>query len=82
MLTAAIYKTKVMTDMSNKTITLKVTTELPLHGVAKGGSIVCKVDKNGIPTDKNWRKRLRDSKIDGCVEVVTATQAKSKKETK
>ena len=74
------YQTKVMPTMSNKTIELRVMTQHPLHGVAKGKIITVSVDQNGIPFDKNWRKRLRDSKIDGCVEIVK--KSTSKKETK
>ena len=27
-------------------------------------------DEKGIPTDSFWRERLKDSKIDGCVEII------------
>lgn len=78
------YQTKVMPTMSNKTIELRVKTEQPLHGVAKGNIVTVSVDRNGIPFDKNWRRRLKDSKIDGCVEIVTKAvkKATEKKETK
>lgn len=71
MITPEFYETKVMPTMSNKTIELRVMTQRPLHGVAKGNSITVSVDRDGTPLDKNWRRRLKDSKIDGCVEIVT-----------
>lgn len=84
MIAAGFYETKVMPAMSNKTIVLRVMTDQPLHGVAKGKMITVSVDRDGTPLDKNWRRRLKDSKIDGCVEIVTkaAKASTEKKETK
>ena len=90
MIAAGFYETKVMSGMSNKTIELRIMTEHPLHGVAKGNTVTVSVDRDGTPLDKNWRRRLKDSKIDGCVEIVTKAKPKSeptikateKKETK
>jgi hypothetical protein len=36
------------------------------------------VDVDGVPADKFWRNRLKDSAIDNCVEIVS-TQTKGKK---
>ena len=48
-------------------------------GFSAGATINIKVDKKGIPLDLYWRKRLKDSEIDGCVELVTAKAAKAAK---
>ena len=34
------------------------------------GIIEIETDGEGLPVDKFWRNRLKDSLIDGCVEVV------------
>lgn len=46
----------------------------------KAGKIIRIPDKDGIPTERYWRNRLRDSKIDNCIEIVEKT--KQKKEPK
>lgn len=40
------------------------------------GKIIKIEDKEGIPTNRFWRARLKDSKIDNCIEIV---KIKSKK---
>jgi hypothetical protein len=35
-------------------------------------------DIDGVPSDRFWRNRLKDSAIDNCVEIVS-TQPKGKK---
>lgn len=34
------------------------------------------VDKNGIPLDKFWRNRLKDSEIDNCIEIYKPKKVK------
>ncbi len=83
MLSSNFYETKVIKVMENKTIKIKVNTAFPLHGAKAGQEITIKVDANGIPLDKNWRRRLRDSAIDGNIEIVgnkTRTSSKFKKD--
>ena len=41
-----------------------------LHGVKSGEVVEVDADAVGTPLDRHWRNRLRDSKIDGCVEVL------------
>ena len=36
----------------------------------KGTVIEVKDDGNGIPLDRYWRNRIKDSLIDSCVEVI------------
>lgn len=40
-----------------------------LPGYAAGSVIDIETDASGIPLDKFWRKRLKDAKIDQCIEV-------------
>jgi len=36
-------------------------------------------DVEGVPLDKFWRNRLKDSAIDNCVEIVSSQPTKGKK---
>ena len=38
--------------------------------------------KRGVPINREWRNRLNDSKIDGCVKMVENNSKKSKQEAK
>ena len=67
MITSDLYERKVM---SNKQITLKNNTGHDLHGVKPGGTIDLEADRDGIPLNKEWRRRVKDSKIDNCVSIV------------
>lgn len=79
MLSSNFYETKVIKVMENKTIKIKINTDFPLHGVKTGQEITIEVDANGVPLDKNWRRRLRDSAIDNSIEIV-GTKTKTKKD--
>ena len=39
------------------------------YGV-KPGSVVQVECKNDVPTNREWRNRFKDSKIDGCITVI------------
>lgn len=41
----------------------------------KPNAIVNVEDKNGIPVKREWRNRLKDARIDNCVEVITEKKA-------
>lgn len=56
-------------SMANK-IKLRNKSGLPLHGQPAGSVFEVDTDHEGIPLDRNWRNRLRDSAIDDCVEIV------------
>lgn len=45
-------------------------------GKYEEGEIVEVKDQAGIPVDYFWRKRLKDSKLDKCCEVVKESQPK------
>lgn len=49
-------------------------------GIKKAGEIVeVQTCENGVPLDKFWRDRLKDSEIDGCIEVVKDEPVKTKR---
>jgi len=76
MITSEFYETKDIKSMADKYIELEIKSEVPLHGFNKGQIVKVKVDRNGTPYDKNWRRRLKDSKIDGCVEIIKSPAKK------
>ena len=57
---------------------MKLKLNMPLRGLPAGHEIEVETDKEGIPLDKFWRRRLRDSEIDNCVEKVVAKKSVSK----
>ena len=46
---------------------VQYTINVAMHGMKAGQKIMLDVDKNGTPLDRNWRRRLKDAKIDGCI---------------
>ncbi len=52
----------------NDKIRLKVNGTIP--GYPTGQVVTVEVDEHGTPFEELWRRRLKDAKIDGCVEVV------------
>jgi len=42
-----------------------------LRGMRAGTVLPIKVDANGVPVDRYWRDRLKDSEIDNCIEFAT-----------
>lgn len=62
-------------------ITLENKSDVTLGGIAPGGKVRVKVDRDGTPLDRYWRNRLRDAEIDGCVaRVVEAAPIETKTE--
>lgn len=51
----------------------------PLGKVNVGDIVEVKDDGNNIPLDRFWRNRIKDSKIDNCVETVKTTKKQTKK---
>ena len=43
------------------------------------GAKVSVLTRGGIPTSREWRNRLRDAGIDGCVSIVQTTPKASKR---
>jgi len=68
--------------LENKSITLRNDSQVELNGVEPGQSVSVKVDKKGVPLQRFWRDRLRDSSYDGCVTNLNSAsnkQAQAKK---
>ena len=59
------------------TITIKLNADL--KGKTSGSTVRVKTDTDGTPLDRYWRDRMKDSKIDNCVEVVQAKNKRIKK---
>ena len=56
---------------------MKIKLNISMKGYAKGQEITIK-DINGVPTDPFWRRRLEDSEIDNCIEIVQTKPLKEK----
>ncbi len=70
-----------------KSITIENKSMVSLHGLKPGKQAVIEVDRNGTPLEQHWRRRLKDSHLDGCIAVIetpgeVATENKSAKATK
>jgi len=59
------------------TMEIKVNKELGLHKA--GETVHVPINKWGKPTDRFWRKRLRDAPIDNCVTVVEPSEPEPKR---
>lgn len=62
------YEDKSFRKLENKTAKIKLNTSL--RGYPKGIELKIKVDTAGTPLERYWRDRLKDSKIDNCIEIV------------
>lgn len=49
---------------------MKIKINAPMLNFLAGEIVEIKINKFGKPVDYFWRKRINDSKIDNCVEVV------------
>ena len=61
-----------ITQYENKKLQLNTA----LRGYSAGAVVNIRVDKKGVPLDPYWRGRLKDSRIDKCVEILLKTKAK------
>ena len=57
---------------------MKIQINKPLKNY-KAGYIIDIKDKNGIPTDIYWFRRLKDAKIDNCIEIIKSSSFKKSK---
>jgi len=53
-----------------------------LRGFAPGQTTMIEVNEEGIPVDIFWRKRLKDSKFDKCIEFVDGEPKEKPKKSK
>lgn len=51
-----------------KIVKLKI--NIAMYGYAIGQEVSVETDSKGTPFDKYWRRRLKDSEIDNCLEVM------------
>lgn len=56
-------------------INLKI--NLPLPGYTAGQTIKIKTDRNNVPLDLFWRRRLKDALVDNCVEIIKSGPSSS-----
>jgi hypothetical protein len=69
-----------------KTVTIENKSMVSLHGLKPGKQAIIEVDANGTPLEQHWRRRMADSKTDGCIAVIetpgeVATENKTAKAT-
>lgn len=57
-------------DYENKQLKLNAS----LRGNPEGSVVNVRVNKDGVPLDRYWRDRMKDSKTDGCVEMIKETK--------
>ncbi len=57
---------------------MKLKLNQPMKGYETGRTVTVQTDADGVPLEKFWRRRLRDAKIDNCVEVVKPSGRKAK----
>jgi len=57
---------------------MKLKLNQPMKGFDAGRTVTVQTDTSGVPLEKFWRRRLRDAKIDNCVEVIKSSGRKAK----
>lgn len=50
-------------------VIIKNNSNVAIHGLKPGATRKIDVDKNGVPLDVHWRRRLRDNAIDGAITI-------------
>lgn len=53
-----------------KSITIENKSMVSLHGLKPGKQAIIEVDADGTPLQQHWRRRMADSKTDGCIAVI------------
>jgi len=61
---------------------LKIKIKTPFGNLKAGTSMSIDANDKGVPLEKFWRNRLRDSKVDGCIEVISDSSSKTKEDKK
>ena len=56
--------------MNRKKLKLKINADGLAKGIKKGDVITIDVDEHNTPFDFFWFRRLRDSRLDNCVQIV------------
>lgn len=55
---------------------MRIKVKTTLGDIAKAGETITTPDVGGVPTSQYWRRRLKESEIDGCCEVVKESKSK------
>ena len=55
---------------------MKLKLNKPMMGYDAGRKITIQTDASGVPLEKFWRRRLKDAKIDNCVEEIKLSKPK------
>lgn len=63
-------------------VAIKNNSPVTIHGLKPGNTMTIEVDRKGKPLDRNWRRRLADSPIDGAITVVVQAEPQKKKPSK
>lgn len=61
---------------------IKLLIKKDLNGIKAGKNIVLNATADGLPVDMYWRRRLKDSFFDNCLEVVKEIKETYAKKTK
>ena len=69
------YENKSMQGVA-RMIKIKINHEHGLKGHKKDAIVEIETDHDGVPMDSFWRRRLKDSAIDNCVEIVKEVKSK------
>lgn len=55
---------------------MKIKLNMDISGFKKGEELEL-LTHNGVPIDAYWRKRLKDSEIDNCIEIIPQKSSSS-----
>ena len=55
---------------------IKLKLNQAMQGFEAGRVVPVQADEQGVPLEKFWRRRLKDSQIDNCVEIVKTPKMK------
>lgn len=50
--------------------------QVRIHGLKPGAKLEIDVDDKNVPKDQQWRRRLKDAKVDECVELIKTKKKK------
>ena len=53
---------------------IKLKLNIPLAGYQAGQTVTVQTDRANVPLDRFWRRRMKDAKIDNCLQVVNNTK--------
>lgn len=73
-----LTKKKATPVATAKELTARYRIKKAVKGYVPGEVVLIKVNSDGVPKKKYWRRRLEDSRLDGCIELVTTKRKKSK----